>query len=92
MCEDLDNTEIFRVAAALRAYGLDGRKVFIDWLNGMGPKAHWRSSSNNYTIGYFERQFDERAVSEEITIGSIYHYACARGWVKPWTTYARNRH
>ena len=95
-CEDLDNTEIFRVAAALRAYGLDGRKVFLDWLKGMGPKAHWRNSSNNYTIGSFERLFDQRAVSgvrrngQEITIGSIYHYACARGWVKPWTMYARN--
>ncbi len=94
-CEDLDNTEIFRVAAALRAYGLDGRKVFLDWLNSMGPKAHWRLSSNNHTIGSFERLFDERARSgvrvngQEITIGSIYHYATARGWVKPWSTYVR---
>ena len=38
VCEDLDNPEIFRVAAALRAYGLDGRKVFIDWLKGMGRR------------------------------------------------------
>lgn len=95
VCEDLDNTEIFRVAAALRAYGLDGRKVFLDWLNGMGPKAHWRVSSNNHTIGSFERQFDQRAISgvrvngQEITIGSIYHYATTRGWVKPWSTYVR---
>ena len=93
VCEDLDNTEIFRVAAALRGYGLDGRKVFLDWLKGMGPNAHWRNSSNNYTIGSFERLFDQRAVSglrrngQEITIGSIYHYACARGWVKPWAQY-----
>ena len=87
--------EIFRVAAALRAYGLDGRKVFLDWLKGMGPKAHWRMCSNNHTIESFERQFDQRAIcgtrgnGQEITIGSIYHYATMRGWVKPWSTYVR---
>ena len=89
VCSNLTNPEIFRVAAALRAYGLDGKKVFLDWLGACGPTAHWRNSGNNYTLAYFERLFDERAVSEKITIGSIYHYAATRGWVKLWSTYVR---
>lgn len=90
-CENLTNPEIFHVAAALRGkFGLDGRKVFLDWLGACGPNAHWRNSSNNYTLGYFARQFDERATSDNYTVGTVYHYAAQRGWVKPWMSYARS--
>ena len=92
VCEDLTNPEILRVAAALRAYGLDGRRVFLDWPNpvvlrhiGDSPRITIRlvTLSDSLISGRLV-VFDLR---NEITIGSIYHYAASRGWVKPWAQY-----